>query len=220
MNKIKGIIKKCFLHKETIHPIIDPIQYAPIEESYSGGSLSESNVLVVTNDQTLVIESIKKRFSKERASTGILFASTDNLKLNDIVQAGNELIGPFSHIINVLRFNEQENLIKSNGTFNNEDMMRLAYQWCQTEVDYLVKTSYYATLCMVFIHSDSTDSVVIGSGISHLISGLAKVLSPHGIICNGVTVMPSVPQDAWLATTVFLSSKYGQIMTGEVLNME
>lgn len=220
MNKIKGIIKKCFLHKETIHPIIDPVQYASIEESYGGGSLSESNVLVVTNDQTLAIESIKKRFSKERASTGILFASSDNLKLNDIVQAGNELIGPFTHVINIFRFNEQGNIVKPDGTFNSEDMMRLAYQWCQTEVDYLVKTSNYATLCTVFVHSDSTDSVVIGSGISHLISGLAKVLSPHGIICNGVTVMPSVPQDAWLATVAFLSSKYGQIMTGEVLNME
>lgn len=220
MNKIKGIIKKCFLHKETIHPIIDPIQYAPIEESYSGGSLSESNVLVVTNDQTLAIESIKKRFSKERASTGILFASTDNLKLNDIVQAGNELIGPFTHIINVLHFNEQGNLVNPDGTFNGEDMMRLAYQWCQVEVDYLVKLSNYATLCTVYIHSESTDSMVIGTGIHHLVSGLAKVLSSHGIICNGVTASLVVPQDAWLASSIFLSGKYGQIMTGEVLNME
>ena len=220
MNKIKGIIKKCFLHKETIHPIIDPVQYAPIEKSYGGGSLAESNVLVVTNDQAITVENIEKCFSEERASTGILFASTDNLKLNDIVQAGNELIGPFSHIINVLRFNEQGNLIKSNGTFNNEDMTRLAYQWCQVEVDYLVKLSNYATLCTVYIHSESTDSMVIGTGIHHLVSGLAKVLSPHGIICNGVTASLVVPQDAWLASSIFLSGKYGQIMTGEVLNME
>lgn len=220
MNKIKKIIRKTFFHRETIHPIIDQVTYAPIEESYCGGSLAESNVLVVTNDQAIAVEDIKIRFAKEHASVGVLFVSSDDLELKDIVQAGNELIGPFTHIINVLRFNEQGNLIKSNGAFNNEDMMRLAYQWCQTEVDYLVKTSYYATLCMVFIHSDSTDSVVIGSGISHLISGLAKVLSPHGIICNGVTASLVVPQDAWLASSIFLSGKYGQIMTGEVLNME
>lgn len=220
MNKIKGIIKKCLFHQETIRPIIDPVQYASIEKSYSGGSLAESNVLVITNDQAIAVEDIRNRFSVEHASVGFLFASSDNLKLNDIVLAGDELIGPFTHVINVLRFNEHGNLIKPDGTFNNEDMMRLAYQWCQAEVDYLVKTSNYATLCTVFIHSDSTDSVVVGSGISHLVSGLAKLLSPHGIICNGVTATPSVPQDAWLAASVFLSGKYGQIMTGEVLNME
>lgn len=148
MNKIKKIIRKTFFHRETIHPIIDQVTYAPIEESYCGGSLAESNVLVVTNDQAIAVEDIKIRFAKEHASVGVLFVSSDDLELKDIVQAGNELIGPFTHIINVLRFNEQGNLIKSNGTFNNEDMMRLAYQWCQTEVDYLVKTSYYATLCM------------------------------------------------------------------------
>ena len=220
MNKIKGVIKKILLHKETIHPIVDPVRYASIAKSYSGGSLAESNVLVVTNDQAIAVEDIRNRFAEEHASTGILFASSDDLELNDIVQAGDELIGPFSHIINVLRFNEKGNLFKPDGTFNDEDMMRLAYQWCQTEVDYLVRISHYATLCTVFIHSESTDSLVTGSGISHLVSGLAKALSPHGIICNGVMAMPSVPQDAWLPAAIFLSGKYGQIMTGEVLNME
>lgn len=220
MNKIKKIIRKTFFHRETIHPIIDQVPYAPIEESYCGGSLAESNVLVVTNDQAIAVEDFKIRFAKEHASVGVLFVSSDDLELKDIVQAGSELIGPFTHIINVLHFNEQGNLVNPDGTFNGEDMMRLAYQWCQVEVDYLVKLSNYATLCTVYIHSESTDSMVIGTGIHHLVSGLAKVLSPHGIICNGVTASLVVPQDAWLASSIFLSGKYGQIMTGEVLNME
>lgn len=220
MNKIKGIIKKCFLHKESISPIIDPVAYASINESYCGGSLAESNVLVVTNDQAIAVEDIKIHFTKEHASVGVLFVSSDDLELRDIVRAGNELIGPFTHIINVLRFNEQGNLLKSNETFNEKDIMRLAYQWSQTETDYLVRLSNYATLCTVYIHSESTDSMVIGTGIHHLVSGLAKVLSPHGIICNGVNASLIVPQEAWLAASIFLSGKYGQIMTGEVLNME
>ena len=165
MNKIKGLIKKCFLHKESIHPIIDPVPYASICESYSGGSLAESNVLVVTNDKTLAAKGIENKFAVEYASTGVLYASSDELELKDIVHTGNKLIGPFTHVINVLRFDNPGN-------------------------------------------------------IHHLVSGLAKVLSPHGIICNGVIALSTVPQEAWLSTSAFLNGKYGQVMTGEVLYME
>lgn len=220
MNKIKGLIKKCFLHKESIHPIIDPVPYASICESYSGGSLAESNVLVVTNDKTLAAKGIENKFAVECASTGVLYASSDELELKDIVHTGNKLIGPFTHVINVLRFDNPGNILDPDGTFNEKDAMRLAYQWCQAEVDYLVKLPNYATLCMVYIHSGAIDSSVIGSGIHHLVSGLAKVLSPHGIICNGVIALSTVPQEAWLSTSAFLNGKYGQVMTGEVLYME
>ncbi len=220
MDKIKKIIKRCFFHKESISPIIDHVSYASISESYCGGSLAESNVLVVTNDSAIAPVDIRKHFAKEQASVEILFVPSDELELENIVDAGNELIGSFTHIINVLHFNERGILVNADGTFNEEDMMRMAYQWCQVETDYLVRLSCYATLCTVYIHSESTDSIVIGSGITHLVLGLAKVLSPHGIICNGMTVSSSVSQAAWLAASCFLSGKYGLILTGEVLNME
>lgn len=219
MNKIKKIIKKCFFHKESISPIVDYVSYASIVESYCGASLAESNILVVTNDATMACDYVEQHFAKEHASTALLNVEC-KLGMTDIIDAGNELIGTFTHIINILRFDEQGSLLNADGTYNENDTMRLAYQWCQVETDYLVGLSCYATLCMVYIHSESVESAVIGSGISHLVSGLAKVLSPHGIICNGVIASPSVSIEAWLSTATFLTGKYGQIMTGEVLNME
>ena len=51
-----------------------------------------------------------------------------------------------------------------------------------------------------------------------LIRGLSEVLSNHGIICNGIVANNNHCLKELLESSVFLSSRYGQIMTGEVLN--
>ena len=52
------------------------------------------------------------------------------------------------------------------------------------------------------------------------IRGLAESLSNHRMICNGIIAGKDVILKAIFDTTVFLSSRYGQIMTGEVLKIE
>ena len=42
-------IRKLICHRQYINPIVDENIYQSLEHSYSGGSLSESNLIIVTN---------------------------------------------------------------------------------------------------------------------------------------------------------------------------
>ena len=52
------------------------------------------------------------------------------------------------------------------------------------------------------------------------IVGLGEAMGNHNIINNGIVASPSVPIKDIVNTAIFMSSKYGQIMTGEVLHLK
>ena len=103
---------------------------------------------------------------------------------------------------------------------NDKDSMYQFYQWHQEEVDYLVKLKQNATICSVFISGSSIEETVKKRNAEMCIRGLAESLSNHGMICNGIIAGEDDNLKVILNTTVFLSSRYGQIMTGEVLKMD
>ena len=86
-------------------------------------------------------------------------------------------------------------------------------------MDYLVNLEQYATITTAFVCGTSLDSNVKKKNAEMCIRGLAEVLANHGMICNGIIANRNIELKELLTTSVFLSSRYGQIMTGEVLKL-
>ena len=214
--RMNGLIKRLLGVANYIDVIGDKEAKADIYDSFAGGSLSNDNILIVSN-APLPEQDVEVILKKEKADYVIL--STDkNLDLDVIKNASSNIVGPFTHIINLFYDMEQMALINSEGRYNESDSSYLFYQWHQQEVDYLVNLNQYATLCSLFISGESTDCLVKQKNAEMLIRGLAEVLSNHGIICNGIVANSNHSLKELLESSVFLSSRYGQIMTGEVLS--
>lgn len=219
MGRIKKYIRKLFYKKITIKPIIDLVQYAPIEGSYAGGSLAESNVLLVSNLKDLNMTDIEECFRKENAVVAAI-RTDGGLAADDITEAGEPLLGPFTHIINIVRQTGGNAVLTEDGGYNEDDAMCMIYQWLQAEADLLVKQGGYSTICTVYIKDHSADACIYANSMDMCITGLARVLAGHRIICNGIVASSEVPLMRVMQTAVFLSSKYGQVMAGEVLNLK
>lgn len=215
---LMNVIKRLLGRAEYIEVIADKTCNANIPDGYAGGSLSNDNVLIITNTE-LPAEVVKDVFSKEKTYYSVKSVK-HLLHVEDIIDAGKDLIGPFTHIINIFYDKDEMSLISKNGQFNDKDSMYQFYQWHQEEVDYLVKLNQYATICSVFISGSSIEESVKKKNAEMCIRGLAESLSNHRMICNGIIAGKDVILKAIFDTTVFLSSRYGQIMTGEVLKIE
>ena len=210
-------LKRIIGHREIKETIIDKMVYKEREKSFSGGSLSDSNILIVTN-RSISEDAAIRLLRNENAGFNILYLN-NLMSCSDITDAATDLIGPFTHIVNVVWYEKTTNIESEIGGSNDDAMFRI-YQWHQEEVDYLVKLNQYGTLCTVFIGNEEIDSDVIKKNVELLVKGLAESLANHGLICNGIVANQSVPIEELLCSALFLSSKYGQIMTGEVLHME
>lgn len=216
--RLFGIIKKLIGRAEYIEVIADKTANADIPDGYAGGSLANDNILIITN-ANLQAEVVKEVFSKEMAYYSVI-SPKGALGVEEITDAGKDLIGPFTHVVNVYYDGEDGSLINKEGEYNDNDSMFQFYQWHQEEVDYLVKLNQYATICSVFISGSSIDAHVKKQNAEMCIRGLAEALSNHGIICNGIISNEIESLKDLLETSVFLSSRYGQIMTGEVLKLD
>lgn len=201
-------IRKLICHRQYINPIVDENIYQSLEHSYSGGSLSESNLLIVTNipiseDLILTIQKNENVINGE-------------LSREDIVSASKELIGPFTHIVNLYRKDESMSLLTASGEYPKTDDMYRVYQWLQEEVSYLVPLEQYATICTAFISDDSDYSFVLKKNMEMLALSLGDVLANHSIINNGIIASNKVKLVDILQTALFMSSKYGQILGGAI----
>lgn len=209
-------IKKIIGHKVIINPIIDYNRYTCKELSFSGGSLAESNILFVSNID-IPVEIINDLSSRESSSIAIVKPS-DLLSQDTITAAGSNLIGPFLHVVNIYK-KESAELLNPDNTYPKEDQMYRVYQWLQEEVSYLVPLNQYATICTVYIGDDTQYSEVLGKNIDMCIRGLGEAMGNHNIINNGIVSSPYVSIKDIVNSSIFMSSKYGQIMTGEVLHL-
>ena len=215
--KVMGILKRLFGCRVEKGVIVDPVIYESSHNSFCGGSLADSNLLVVTNGNVDEHE-IDSLIQKEKATYSLLSLSS-LMERRHLTDASSELIGPFTHIINVFFEEKSDNLLTEEGRYKKEDGMYRIFQWHQQEVDYLVELSLYSTICTVFIGGEDTDVCVKKKNVEMLIRGLSEVLANHGMICNGIIADKKVPIKDIINSTLFLSSKYGQIMSGEVLQM-
>lgn len=199
-------------------PVCDKYIYDGNFKSFCGGSLSESNVLVLTNgtnDNILFDEWAEQEHMEVR----LLQKEDDSLSAIDIKKYSNDLIGPFTHIINLVslygRYNNANN--KSN---SNEYTLRLLYQWLQVESDYLIRLNQTTSICSIIdVKDDGLLATTEEQAISSLISGLGLALGKHSVITNGVSVRNNDIRNA-LNLAGYLSSKYGYLMAGEVLKMD
>ncbi len=213
-----NVIKRLLGRAEYIEVIADKTCNANIPDGCAGGSLSNDNVLIITNTE-LPAEVVKDVFSKEKTYYSVKSVK-HLLHVEDIIDAGKDLIGPFTHIINIFYDKDEMSLISKNGQFNDKDSMYQFYQWHQEEVDYLVKLNQYATICSVFISGSSIEESVKKRNAEMCIRGLAEVLANHGMVCDGIIASKGDNLKELFNSTVFLSSRYGQIMTGEVLKID
>lgn len=214
LNKIRRVVGE----KTIIEPVIDYNRYLPSEKSYAGNSLSESNMLILTNTEipTLLANEIEKR---ENMCVSVL-KPTDKLIVTEIINAGGQLVGPYTHIVNIYSKEKAVDLFDTEDSYPVDDEMYRIYQWLQEETTYLVPLNQYATICTVFIDDKTQYSSVLSKNIDMCVRGLGEVLGNHSIISNGVVATKDIPLEVIMNTALFLSSKYGQIMAGEVLKLK
>ena len=140
-------------------------------------------------------------------------------KKEDIMIACNQL-GIYDHIINIIEMKSIDRLMTQDQHFNSDDILYSLYRLLQIETDYLVHYNKYATLTTAFKSEKSLEGEIVSSSVSHLINGLSKPLSNHGLVENGLTATTAVSDETIINTASVLSSKYGQIMAGETLRLK
>lgn len=207
---IINIIKHIIGHPEWVEPISDKYIYGDNKKSYSGNSLNESNILFVTNLdlQSEQMEYVKQAFAEEKAHYKNLRWNFRNISAEDIRKSGAELVGPYDHIINMVLFGDDE--------------VVQVYKLLRAEMDYLIKYCEKGTLCTAII-KDNIKSAEINArvaGLASLLKGLGQVSANHGVIENGIIVNNSIDWKDIVPFLLYLSSKYGQILNGEVLELE
>lgn len=208
--KIKKIVKRILGHAEWKKPICDKFIYEENKKSYTGNSLSKSNVLVVTNMelQSGQVEAVKAAMQEEQSQSKYWYWNLKGVKTADIKAREEELIGPFEHIVNFISFVDVD--------------ITSIYQLLQSEMDYLIKYSKKGTICTAIVcdyEQESAEACAVKAALISLMSGLGVVSANHSIIENGIIASDKVEWKDVISSVLFLSSKYGQILNGNVLRM-
>lgn len=103
--KVIRIIKRLIGHRILVHPIVDANVYDANENSFSGNSLQDSNVLIVGCDETLM-RSAECYYKNEGCYVVKLWQGYRELTTEDINEARGDLLGHFDHVVNIiLEFN-------------------------------------------------------------------------------------------------------------------
>ena len=213
MSKLKKI-KKLIGHKKYIEPIVDPVIYPNLEKSFAGGSLADSNILIVSNE-SISSELIHEIEINENASVITIYQNT-KLSVDDIKESGNTLIGPYTHIINVYKKDSNLPLLLDSGNYPDRDDMYKLYQWLQEETEYLVNNNLSGSICTIYIGDNSDYGKVMEKNVEMFALSLGDALANHSIINNGIIANNRIGIKELLNTAVFMSSKYGQVLGGAI----
>lgn len=207
-------IKRLLGHRVYIEPIVDANIYPNLDKSYAGGSLAESNVLIVTNI-SIPNEQLIELAENENATFSTI--NTNGLLSSDEIRKScGKLIGPFTHIINIFKKDKALPLLMPNGGYPETDDMHRVYQWLQEEVGYLVPLDLGGSICTVYISDDSQYGKVLKKNMEMFALSLGDAISSHSIINNGIVAPNHVPLREILQAAMFMSSKYGQILGGTI----
>ena len=196
-----------------ITPIVDKTQYPSILGS-AGGSLYESNVLIVTNITHLDI--IKELFEKERCHLFII-QQDSVLTKEQFLATMERMVGKCDHVINLFQFNAALQLLVDEA-YNPHDLVSLVYQSLKVETDILIDIPS-ATLTTAILGKATIESRIITAILKACVEGLGKPLGNHGLISNGVYVNNEDKLDELVKMTIYLSSKYGQILSGQMIEL-
>lgn len=201
MKKIITACKKLFGKEQIINPVVEPFSYNGNQNSFSGGSLEERNLLIVVSCQDSH-NSVQDWASDLGAKVVI---ETQDKIINDISSSSDTLIGPFTNIINIIFDTDSKN---SNPVYST-------YSLLQIESNYLIEVTNKGVISTAFISENNERCKAVES----LIKGLSLALGGHGVIENGLIANNLAQQYDILNTLSYLNSKYGYILAGEVLTM-
>lgn len=185
---MKNLISKILGKANIISPIIDSQKYEQNLSSYAGNSLSNSNLLIITNldEKSPEIEETEYVLKKENCNIKTLYINKGKIDQNKIISIGNNLLGPFNHIINIFDFYSRKEYRYS---------LKEMYIQLQIETDYMINCVKYGTICTVVLNKKelTIEEESELNGAKSLIKGLGSVLPNHSIINNGIIVVGNVP---------------------------
>ena len=138
------------------------------------------------------------------------FPLSEPVSTEQLCRAGDELVGPFEHIINFVKLPKE--------SFPSDEQVYAVYQLLQQEADYAV-TYGTKSICAVICAEHDMDSTAAQACLKSCIEGLAPRLGEHGILINGCTADEDTEEVNMINAAMYLSGKYGQIMTGQVLEL-
>lgn len=210
---LKKVMRRFWGRIQYITPIVDKTQYPSILGS-AGGSLYESNVLIVTNITHLDI--IKELFEKERCHLFII-QQDSVLTKEQFLATMERMVGKCDHVINLFQFNAALQLLVDE-VYNPHDLVSLVYQSLKVETDILIDIPS-ATLTTAILGKATIESRIITAILKACVEGLGKPLGNHGLISNGVYVNNEDKLDELVKMTIYLSSKYGQILSGQMIEL-
>lgn len=209
IEKIKRILGKPII----VDNIVDMRKYPDNCLSYAGNSLMDANVLIIIKDDIILVDEIYHLLKAENCTyVGLKLNSEESLTVKKIYENGREILGPFNHIINFYYFDNN---------VDEKKLLRTIYQHLQIEVQYLIDYAKKGSICTVVIYDECISDEIRATikGAESLIEGLGIVLPNHQIIGNGIIAQSNIPLSEVVKSAIYLSSKYGQILTGEVLKM-
>lgn len=156
---LKKVIKHLLGKPQYVTPIFDKTQYPSILGS-AGGSLYESNVLVITNNTQLA--TIQGLLEKERCNLFII--QLDSVLTQEKLSASMErMIGKCDHVINLFHLDDSLQLLVGE-KYNDNDLVSLVYQSLKVEADALVD-SQYATITTAVLGNETIESKIITATI-------------------------------------------------------
>lgn len=218
IKKIIKTIKKNIGTRIEINPIINPIQYKDNKSSFTGNSLQSDNVLIIGNVDSIIKTAIQA-YNNENCYTTYINKKLTELSFSEIEEARKDQIGYFDHIINIITIDNNSDLF-INDCYNTEDIEYIIYEWLQVEVDYLIKSCKISTVHLVFISTSTKNIEIITYSLRQMINGLGKLLLNHNIILNSIIADNNIPEDSIIQSLLFCSSKYGQVLAGETINLK
>lgn len=172
------------------------------------------NVLVITNITQLA--TIQGLLEKERCNLFII--QLDSVLTQEKLSASMErMVGKCDHVINLFHLDDSLQLLVGE-KYNDNDLVSLVYQSLKVEADALVD-SQYATITTAVLGNETIESKIITATIKACVEGLGKALGNHGLICNGVYVNGGGKLDEMVKMSIYLSSKYGQILAGQMIEL-
>ena len=187
--------------------ILDAYLYKNIKSGYAGGSLENSNCLIVATSK---VNEVFKDFLLQEQTILSEIILNENLSVKLIENSAEEMLGPYEHIINYFEINDCDSV----------QQLKDIYHTIQVESDYLIRMreGLISTLIVIMFIKGEKNNEVIESSKS-LIKGLSEVLGRHGIIVNGMIAEQNVDIIVVAKWTSLLSSKYGHILAGEIVHL-
>ena len=198
MSKIKNIIKKLLSITNYRYPICNSFLYDDIESSYCGGTLNQEKLCIVTNMQCQELTYLKQLLKTENVCYKIVSV------FEDFEKGANEI--PYDHIINIFQYSKKEPILED---------ISFIYKQLQYEGDYLIDYAKKGC-CTTLLFSPDTITL---ESISSIVKGLGKAFGSHEVVCNGIVSNKTKEISNIFPIALYMNSKYGQILTGEVLEI-